>query len=54
MSNIDLKPCPVCEKEFDNVTDMIEHVKLHNRRDPEYDKSVVAEEERDRQRHFGG
>ena len=53
MSSIDLKPCPVCEKEFDNVTEMIEHIKLHNHKDPEYEKSAVAEEERERQEQFG-
>lgn len=46
MSDIKLIPCPICNKEFGRVGDLVEHISAHNKLDPEYEKSVVAEEER--------
>lgn len=52
-STIDLIPCPVCKKEFKWIRDLVKHIDRHNKLDPEYDKSVVAEEERQRTQKFG-
>jgi len=50
---IELVPCPVCGRSFPRVKQLIIHVKGHNKLDPEYEKSMVAEEEKEKDSYFG-
>lgn len=50
---IKLVPCPVCGRTFPRIKELITHIKSHNRVDTEYDKSVVADEEKEKNNYFG-
>ena len=46
--------CSVCNKDgFNSLRDMLSHVDIHNAKDPEINKSVVAEREEFINRTFG-
>jgi 4-hydroxy-3-methylbut-2-en-1-yl diphosphate synthase IspG/GcpE len=51
--NYKLVSCPVCGRTFPQVKELVSHIKTHNRIDSEYNKSVVAEEEKEKNSYFG-
>jgi len=51
---MDVSTCPICGADgFKNIHALINHIQIHNTGDPQYNKSVVAEQDKRIRELFG-